>query len=248
MQEKEKFLETLGAIVEIAKTQDGILTQEEIQEYFKGADLTKNQMDAIYAYLAENKIRVKGFFYASKEEREEPEVSQGEDTRQKDSIYLKMYLEDLSFIEPELPGETERLYLRMRGGEETARERLVNVWLKKVVDLARDYQNQGVFLEDLVQEGNIGLLSGLENLLKIQEHLDAEEYLKEAVCQSMENLIDDSMEEDDLENIILARANLISQAARALEEDLGRPATLQELSEYTKIPLEEMDGLLKLQG
>ena len=56
MLDKGKFLDMLGEIVEIAKTQEGSLSQEEIQEYFNGMELSKEHLDAIYAYLAENKI------------------------------------------------------------------------------------------------------------------------------------------------------------------------------------------------
>lgn len=238
MLEKEKFLSMLGEIVEIAKTQGGSLSQEEIQEYFKGIELSKEHLDAIYAYLSENKITVKGFLYTPAQEET------GEE--EKDSVYLAMYLEDLERIAPEEPGEAERLYLALRSGEEAARARLTEVWFSKVVELARGYQNQGVFIEDLIQEGNIGLLSGLEALLKQQELLDAEEYLKESVCQYMENLIDDAMGKEDLENTVLAKTNLISEAAKKLAEDMGRVATLEELADYTKIPVEEIDDILNL--
>lgn len=240
MLEKGKFLDMLGEILEIAKTQGGSLSQEEIQEYFKGIELTKEHLDAIYAYLSENKITVKGFLYTPAQEEAETEQNEA------DSIYLTMYLEDLAGIAPEEPEETERLYLRLRGGEEAARTRLTEVWLSRVVELARGYQNQGVFIEDLIQEGNIGLLSGIEALLERQEHLDVEEYLKESVCQCMENLIDDAMGEDDLENTVLAKTNLISEAAKVLAEDMGRVATLEELADYTKIPIEEIGDILNL--
>ncbi|KSV58983.1 RNA polymerase sigma factor region1.1 domain-containing protein [Acetivibrio ethanolgignens] len=240
MLEKGKFLDMLGEILEIAKTQGGSLSQEEIQEYFKGMELTKEHMDAIYAYLSENKITVKGVLYTPSQKNAEAEQNEA------DSIYLTMYLEDLAGIAPEEPGEAEQLYLRMRGGEEAARVRLTEVWLSRVVELARGYQNQGVFIEDLIQEGNIGLLSGIEALMERQEHLAAEEYLKESVCQHMENLIDAAMGEDDLENTVLAKTNLISEAAKVLAEDMGRVATLEELADYTKIPMEEIGDILNL--
>lgn len=240
MLEKGKLLEMLQDITEIAKTQDGSLTQEEIQEYFHGMELTKEQMDAIYLYLAENKIKVKGFLYTPKAETEE------EPADDKDSIYLTMYLEELSFIEPELPGEAEKLYLSLRDGEEAVKKRLTEIWLSRVVELARGYQNQGVFIEDLIQEGNIGLLSGISELSRRKEPADAEEYLKESVTKLMEDLIDENMNEDDLENAILGKSSLIHEASKMLAEDLGRVATLEELSEYTKIPVEEIGDILNL--
>lgn len=243
MLEKGKFLEMLQDITEIAKTQGGSLSQEEIQEYFDGMELTKEQMDAIYLYLAENKITVKGFLYTPKKEEEE---AASEPENDQDSIYLTMYLEELSFIETELPGEMEKLYLSLRGGEEAAQKRLTEIWLGRVVELARGYQNQGVFIEDLIQEGNIGLLSGISELLEHKETIDAEEYLKESIIKMMEDLIDENMGEDDLENTILGKSNLINEASKALAEDLGRVATIEELSEYTKIPVGEIGDILNL--
>lgn len=238
--EKEKFLNMLEEIIEIAGVQGRSLTQEEIQEYFKGIELTREHLDAIYAYLSENKITVKGFFRAPEKE-ELPE-----EQKEADSIYLSMYLKDLEGIVPEKQGETKQLYPELRSGREGAKERLTEIWLSRVVELARGYQNQGVFLEDLIQEGNMGLLSGIEMLLRQPEYLDAEEYLKESVCRSMEDLIDEAMEEDDLENTVLAKTNLISEAAKLLAEDLGRTATLEELAEYAKLPAEEIEDILNL--
>lgn len=244
MLEKGKFMEMLADIAEIAKTQGGSIEKEEIQEYFNGFTLSDEQMNAIYLYLAENKISVKGFLYTPSKETE-PVAEEAAESKE-DSIYLTMYLEDLDYIAPEEPGETERLYLKLRGGDKEAEKRLMEIWLRRVVELARGYQNQGVFIEDLIQEGNIGLLSGIAELSKYQGSIDAEEYLKESVTKLMENLIDDAMGEDDLENTILGKSNLINEASKALAEDLGRVATLEELSEYTKIPTEEIGDILNL--
>lgn len=235
MQEKSKFLEMLAQLAKKAKMQGGILSQEEIQEYFGSMELSKEQMDAIYTYLTENRITVKGFCYI-------PEEKQMEE----DSAYLTMYLEDLAYIKPEEPKEIQKLFLRLRSGEEAVKERLTEIWLRRIVELARGYQNQGVFIEDLIQEGNIGLLSGIEMLKAREELLDAEEYLREVICQCMENLIDEAMNAEDLESAVLAKTTLIHEASKVLAEDLDRIATLEELAEYTKIPAEEIADILNL--
>lgn len=236
MPEKGRFLEIMAAVVEAAKAQGGELTQEEIQEYFKGMALEEEQMDAVYSYLSENRITVKGFLYTVKEEKKE----------EKDNVYLSMYLKELDGFPKEAPGEIRKLYKRLQNGEEAARKRLIEIWLVRVVELARSYQNQGVFLEDLVQEGNMGLLYSIEGLQGQQKDIDAEEYLKESVCQAMENLIDENMGKDDLENTLLAKTSLLGEASKVLAEDMGRVATVEELSEYTKIPKEEIMDILSL--
>lgn len=244
MLEKGKFMEMLSSMVEIAKTQDDCLTMDEIKDYFKEIELSKEQMDAVYAYLAENKVTVKGFTYVPPAQEKTQKVDDKENS--KDSVYLNMYLKDLAGIVPEAPGELSGLYARLRGKEAEVKSRLTELWLKKVVKLARGYQNQGVFLEDLIQEGNMGLLAGLQELMIMEEAIDMEEYLKEYVCQTMENLIDETMGKEDLENTILAKTNLLHEATKLLAEDLGRVATVAELSEYTKIPAEEIEDILTL--
>ena len=78
MLDKIKFLEMLTSIVEIAKTQENTLTQDEIKSYFNGMELEAEHYDHIYAYLAENQIKVKGFLYTppKKETNYENEIDE----------------------------------------------------------------------------------------------------------------------------------------------------------------------------
>ena len=236
MLDKAKFLEMLGSIVEIAGTQGNTLTQEEIKEYFKGMELEAEHYDHIYAFLAENQIRVKGFLYTPpvKTEEESSEGETSETESKEDSKFLKMYLEDLESITRISAGEEEVLLKQLISGEESAQGPLTENWLFKVVDIARTFVGKGALLEDLIQEGNMGLLDGIQDLLGRKDNIDGAEYLKESVEKAMMDYIDELNDGDDWSNTIVAKVNLLSEAAGYLAEELGRVATVKELSDYTK--------------
>lgn len=243
MLDKMKFLEMLTSIVEIAKTQENTLTQDEIKSYFNGMELEEEHYDYIYAYLAENQIKVKGFLYT-------PPVKEAENIEQpqskEDSKFLKMYLEDLASLTRLTAGEEEVFLKQLISGEESVQKALMEHWLFKVVDIARTYEGKGVLLEDLIQEGNMGLLTGLQELLGRKDNMDGAEYLKESIEKAMIDYIDDLNDGDDWSNAVVAKTNLLSEAAKYLAEELGRVATIKELSEYTKISEEEIEDILML--
>ena len=243
MLDKSKFLELLSSIVEIAATQDNTLTQEEIKEYFNGLELEAEHYDHIYAFLAENQITVKGFFYNPPAET--PAEEEGEESKE-DSKFLKMYLEDLESITRVSEGEEEVLLKQLISGEESVQGPLTENWLFKVVDIARTFVGKGALLEDLIQEGNMGLLDGIQDLLGRKDNIDGAEYLKESIEKAMMDYIDELNDGDDWSNTIVAKVNLLSEAAGYLAEELGRVATVKELSDYTKMSEEEINDILSL--
>lgn len=247
MVDKIKFMEMLGEIKELAVTQNNELTQEEIQNYFEDMSLEPEHYQHIYAYLSENRIRVKGFLKrSSKEEVRDLEEASPESLNQTDSVYLKMYLKELRQLGRATKEEEALLYERAVRREEGAKKELVSAWLFKVVRMARRYKNQGVLLEDLIQEGNIGLLNAVESFYASKEEASPEKYIKEQVKQAMEGILEESFGQDTLENTVIGRSNLINEASRALAEDLGRVATMEELSDYTRLSKEEIEDILKL--
>ena len=63
MLEKNKFMEMLMAITEVARVQENRITKEEIQDYFAGMDLEESQYQHIYQYLGENGVQIPGFVH-----------------------------------------------------------------------------------------------------------------------------------------------------------------------------------------
>lgn len=75
---------------------------------------------------------------------------------------LQLYLEEIGKIPLLADSEVIELARRLEGGDPDARQRLVNANLRLVVAIAKRYQGRGVLLEDLVQEGNLGLIRAVE--------------------------------------------------------------------------------------
>jgi len=76
----------------------------------------------------------------------------------RESLALEKYLADISKIEMISPEEETRLAAKVRAGDHAALERLTEANLRFVVSVAKQYQNQGLSLSDLINEGNVGLM------------------------------------------------------------------------------------------
>src|ERR1041385_7673466 len=75
---------------------------------------------------------------------------------------LELYLREIGQVKLLTPAEEIVLAKRIKKGDEAAREQMIKANLRLVVKIARDYENQGLPLLDLINEGNIGLMKGVE--------------------------------------------------------------------------------------
>lgn len=246
MLDQSKFMALLKEITEVANIQEKQITKEEIAEYFKGMDVTEEQFRAVYQYLGDNGINVPGFAYKKIEEIKEEEKGEDAETEQVKSVSHRLYLEELEGLELLNQQEKTKLFLDLRNGQEEAKMPLLEGYLPVVAALAEKYKNKGIPVEDLIQEGNIGLLQALDKVAEIAKIEDADTFLVESVRKAMVDAADEAIGENDWESSVLAKSGLINEAVKYLAEDLGRVATLQELAEYTKLSEKEIEDIRKL--
>lgn len=246
MLEQVKFMETLRAVADVARVSTTPLSKEEINEYFDGMELTQEQQELVYQYLLnpqEDDIPEQS--PVIQDETEDDAENEVEEPLA-ESMFLKMYKEEIQEIKGlTLPQESEA-YIRLVDGDSSVIESISEHWLVKVVDIAKDYAKHNVNMEDMIQEGNIGLIMGLQNLLGTKKRIDVEEYLKESVQKAIEDYIDEMNMEDDWESTVVAKTTLIHEAKLAMAKDLGRMPDVHELSNFTKISVEEIEDILKL--
>lgn len=242
MLEQNKFLELLKEIVEVAKVQEGKITKEEVVSYFDGMDLTDQQFEAVYQYLGDNGIKIPGFVHKEVEQ----EKTEKTEKQEEDSVAHRLYLEEIQDINTITEEEKRKLVLAIRDGQEQAKTQLFNGYLSLVVELAQRYSGKGMPIEDLEQEGNIALFQAIEKVGKIAKLEDVDTFLTESVRQAMVEAVDEEIGNSDWENSMLAKSNLVNEAAKYLAEDLGRVATVQELAEYTRLTEQEILDLRTL--
>ena len=165
MNEQELFVRKLSGIDTFAAEKDGVLTETEIRQYFDGITLSDEQWELVYSYLQNKQIHIAG-------RKQNPQIilkpeelgSSAEDTIFDEDEVLQMYLEDLKDIAPAAEGEERHLYYQVKEGNQAAVKRLSELYLFTVIAIAKEYSNGNLAVGDLIQEGNLGLLTGISML------------------------------------------------------------------------------------
>ena len=247
MIDKTNFMETLRSVAELTRTSDKPLSREEVMSYFSDMDLTKEQQEMIYQYLLHPIDESEQEETIEEQELEnEPDAVENLDSQEEISPFFEMYEEDIKKLPIFSEEEKRELYRKLLEGDVAAIQPLSDLWLPKVLAITNDYSIHQVNLEDLIQEGNIGLLGGLTHLLGNKQITQVEEYIKESIKKAMEDYIDETMEEQDWESTVVAKATLVHEATEVLAKDLGRTPTDSELSEYTRLTIEEIKDIMTL--
>lgn len=253
--DKARFAAALPELVEFAKVQESVLTKQQVEEFFEDIALTKEHFEQIYAYLMANQIEVQSVRASLKDvQKYEKKAEQyrgmanrteGEQEAGK-TPYLAMYLQELKLIPALNEGEELDLYARLLEGDADARERLAEGKLHRVLEIVREYVDDGLITEDLIQEGNMGLMMALSELFGAERHEDCRGMIDDYIRQSVAFFADDQIHQQDQEKRVLAKINLVHEAARVLAEEMGRIATVQELVEYTRLSIDEVEDIIHL--
>ena len=174
----------------------------------------------------------------------------GTDEASKNSKVLRAYMEDLSLLETYEEKEIMELYRKLFSGETEVIESLTNIWLPKVLEVARRYMDLHAKLEDLIQEGNIALLMRLNQLCGTPDCSDAErsfgeieEDLARVVEKGIMDYISEWDNEKQQENKLVGKISLLHEASKLLEEENGEPPTEIQLAEYTNMSVDEIREL-----
>ncbi len=100
-----------------------------------------------------------------------------------DDATITLYLREIGKIRKLTPKEEGELVARSRKGDLKAREQLIKSNLRRVVEIARQYEGAGLSLLDLISEGNIGLLRAVDNCDPANDGLPASStrWIKESI-------------------------------------------------------------------
>ena len=171
MDDKLNFLDRLSGLVKKAQEQGNQISIPEVQEFFADMNLSKEQMDLMFEYLMSQKVAVVGFV---KLDTEKTEIEFTEEEK----VYLKEYMEDLNAF-PELSLEERKpLYEKAVADDEGAKQKLMEAYLRDVIAVAKEMYVPDVFLGDLIQEGNLGLVFGVEMLTDVENAHDIRGHFK----------------------------------------------------------------------
>ena len=236
MEKELLFAKTLEYIKGIAKDQGHVVSREQVETAFEPLDFGPEQMEMVYDYLRKQKIGI--------EEAVDPDAYLSDE----DVDYLDTYLEELKSLKDAKPGEREAITLSAMAGDKSAQDRLIELFLPQVVEIAKLYAGQGAYLEDLIGEGNVALAMGVSMLGALESASEAEGMLAKMIMDGMEEYIGISVEQSKEDQKAIDLVNKVSDAARDLYEDLRKKITPLELAKETGMDIEEIEEAIRISG
>jgi RNA polymerase primary sigma factor len=158
---------------------------------------------------------------------------------------LDIYLREINTT-PLLKREEEvELARRVREGDPDALDQLVRANLRFVVSIAKQYSNQGLSLEDLINEGNLGLIKAAQRF----DHRRGFKFISYAVWWVRQAMLQALAEQSRIVRLPLNRAGTLyrlGKAQRALGQELGRNPTVDEIAKRVGLPRDEVRDTLSI--
>lgn len=230
------FAKTLEQVRKQAKEQGNCIEREQVEQAFASLSLSKEQLDLVFDYLEKHKIGIG-----------EP-VDPDEYLSEEEVNYLEEYKKELALLEKVSEGEKEAITLSAMAGEAQAQKKLIHIYLPQVVEIAKLYSGQGVFLEDLIGEGNVALTIGVTMLGCLEHAKEAEGMLGKMIMDAMEDYINENMAEEDKDKKVLSKVKKVARKAKELSEELRRKVTVEELSAETGMSENAIREAMQLSG
>ena len=140
------------------------------------------------------------------------------------------------------PHEEIELAKAIEKGDLAAKERLINCNLRLVVSVARKYQGQGLSMNDLVQEGMLGLIRAAEKF-DWRKGFRFSTYATIWIRQALQRGLDNTGRTIRLPAHVAQRARKVERAERELHVTLGEEPSLEQIAKAVELPIEEVDLL-----
>lgn len=165
----------------------------------------------------------------------------------RESQSLDKYLQEIGKVDLITSEEEIELAQRIKKGDQRALEKLVKANLRFVVSVAKQYQNQGLSLGDLINEGNLGLIKAAKRF----DETRGFKFISYAVWWIRQSILQALAEQSRIVRLPLNRVGALNKIGKAfsnLEQEFEREPSAEELSEELNIPVNEISDTLKISG
>ncbi len=160
---------------------------------------------------------------------------------------LERYLQEIGEVALLTPDEEIKLAKRIRKGDQIALEKLTKANLRFVVSVAKQYQNQGLSLGDLINEGNLGLIKAAKRFDETRGY----KFISYAVWWIRQSILQALAEQSRVVRLPLNRVgalNKIGKTFSTLEQEYEREPTAMEIAEALDISAYEVTDTLRMSG
>ena len=236
-QDQEKRLQDiLRSLVRAARKNRGVIDKDQLDQALSELSLDDAQKKLVEEYLAANNIGI------------DVPLETQERLSEEEHNYLEDYRRMVEAMEQPQQGELEAAEIRAMAGEAQAQRQLAEWMLPKVVDIAKLYAGQGVYMEDLIGAGNEALVRATKLLAPLEGPEEVEGALTERIMHAMEDLIAENLDELSADQQAADRANKVLEKANELSELLRRKVTVEELAAEGEVTEEEIREAIRVSG
>ena len=165
----------------------------------------------------------------------------------RESASLDKYLQEISKEEMVSAEEEVELAQLIRKGDKKALERLTRANLRFVVSVAKQYQNQGLSLPDLINEGNLGLLKAAERF----DETRGFKFISYAVWWSRQSILQAISEQSRIVRLPLNQVGSVNKINREIskfEQENERRPSVHEIADNIDLPQEKIDDAMNISG
>ena len=165
----------------------------------------------------------------------------------RESQSLDKYLQEIGKVDLLTPDEEVELAKRIREGDQMALEKLTKANLRFVVSVAKQYQNQGLSLGDLINEGNLGLIKAAQRF----DETRGFKFISYAVWWIRQSILQALAEQSRIVRLPLNRVgslNKISKTFSELEQRFEREPSPDELADVLDVTTSEVVDTMKISG
>jgi RNA polymerase primary sigma factor len=165
----------------------------------------------------------------------------------RESQSLEKYLQEIGKVELITPEEEVKLAIRIKQGDQKALDKLTKANLRFVVSVAKQYQNQGLTLPDLINEGNLGLIKAAQRF----DETRGFKFISYAVWWIRQSILQALAEQSRIVRLPLNKVGLTNRIQKAyslLEQQFEREPSPEELAEVLELDIEEVRSTIGIGG
>ena len=264
----EEFQAKLEQLVELGKGSENRLDMVEINAFFKYDAITPDGIEQIYAYLETNNIEVTAsmpedapsslsglmedddffdddddFDGENEEDIDLNSIDLFEGVGTEDPV--RMYLKEIGTVSLLSADEETELAMRKQEGDEEAKKKLIEANLRLVVSIAKRYTGRGMSFLDLVQEGNLGLIKGVEKF-DYRKGFKLSTYATWWIRQSVTRALADQARTIRVPVHMVETINKMSKMQRKLTLELGYEPSIPELAKALDMTEEKVMEVMQI--
>lgn len=267
--DRPALLKIVEELIRKGKSNKNAVDESDLAYAFRGYELASGQMEYIIKYIEERGIEINPDVdekslqriesggdkadSAILEEDEDFEEEEDDDNVDLESLNLlsgidtddpvRFYLKEIGTISLLTPEEELELAKRSRDGDMAARQRLVESNLRLVVSIAKRYTGRGMSILDLIQEGNLGLMKGVEKF-EPDKGFKLSTYATWWIRQGITRALADQSRTIRVPVHMVESINKVTRMQRRLTLELGYEPSVKELAKALELSEEKLKEIL----